>query len=223
MNETIREILERPFPADQIRKRRGSYGRELEYVQVHNHIARLNLAFAGDWSFDIVEHQVLEDEVVVIGRLTVGDTTKTAFGGSSITKSKDSGERVSITDDLKSAASDSLKKCSSLLGLGLCQYGAQAGNQAPAVTAPRSPESKETATKANRSTPEGSQVPLRISERQLSAILALARSKGGGEVGVRTGILDRYGAPAEQLTRRQASEVISALNNGGLRVAGGGA
>ena len=56
-------------------------------------------------------------------------------------------------------------------------------------------------------------------------MLALAGAKGEGEVAVRAQILDHFGVPVEQLNRRQASEVISALNNGGLGqgTPGGGA
>ena len=222
MDEKVRQTLEAPFPNEEIRARKGTFGKELAYAEVHSYIARLNLAFAGDWSFDITEHVIQGNEVVVLGKLTAGDIHKSAFGCSTVTTARDSGERVSVGHDLKAAASDALKKCCSLLGLGLHLYGAQASDQAPAVTVTRAPESKETPPTASRSTPEGNQAPLRISERQLSAILALAKSKGEGEVGVRTRILDLYGSPAEQLTRRQASEVISALNNGGLRAAGGG-
>ena len=216
MDKNIREILEAPFPDEEIRTRKGTFGKELAYAEVHNYIARLNIAFAGDWSFDILEHQVLEDEVVVLGRLSAGGITKTAFGGSSITRAKESGEKVSITDDLKGAASDSLKKCSSLLGLGLCLYGAQAANQDSHTRAPRRSVDVRKGSTPTQDTPEASHSPSRISERQLSAILALAKSKGEGEVSVRTKILDGFGVPVEKLDRRQASEVISALNNGGL-------
>jgi hypothetical protein len=216
MDKNVREILEAPFPNEEIRTRKGTFGKELAYAEVHSYIARLNHAFAGDWSFDITEHTIKDNEVMVLGKLTAGDIHKSAFGCSTITTTRDSGERVSVGHDLKAAASDALKKCCSLLGLGLHLYGAQAGDQAPAVTVARSPESKETPPTASRSTPEGGQAPLRISERQLSAILALAKSKGDGEVAVRTKILDGFGVPIEKLDRRQASEVISALNNGGL-------
>ena len=216
MDESTREVLERPFPAEQIRTRKGSFGKELAYAEVHNYIARLNEAFAGDWSFDIVEHHIYDDEVVVLGRLTAGAVTKTAFGGSSITRAKDTGDRVSISDDLKSAASDSLKKCSSLLGLGLCLYGASASTPDSHTEASRSHENGREGSATTRSTSKGGNGPSRITERQLHAVLSLAESKGDGEVALRTRVLGLYGVPVEQLDRRQASEVISGLNNGGL-------
>ena len=44
------------------------------------------------------------------------------FGSSRLTRSKDTGEVISLADDLKSAATDALKKCSTLLGVGLHLY-----------------------------------------------------------------------------------------------------
>ena len=216
MDESTRKILEEPFPSEQVKPRRGSFGKVLAYAEVHAFIAKLNLAFAGDWSFDIAEHSIYDEEVVVLGRLTAGNVTKSAFGGSSITRAKDSGEKVSITDDLKAAASDSLKKCSSLLGLGLCLYGAQTvATDSPTKAPGRSVDARKGSSEGpgqGRTHSDGSG----ITERQLAAILTLAESKGGGQVGVRTKILDGFGVPIEKLDRRQASEVISALNNGGL-------
>jgi len=144
MDKDTREVLERPFPPEQIRTRKGSFGKELEYTEVHNFIARLNQAFAGDWSFDIVEHRLLDNEVVVLGKLAAGEIHKSAFGCSAITTVRESGENVSLGDDLKAAASDALKKCSSLLGLGLHLYGnLNEADTAPPELEPPSPEELE--------------------------------------------------------------------------------
>ena len=123
MEKNIRETLERPFSRDLIRTRKGSFGQMLKYVEVVHYIRRLNEAFGGDWAFDVVEHRILDAEVVVLGKLAAGGVAKTAFGGSAITVAKESGESVSVSDDLKAAASDALKKCCSLVGVGLELYG----------------------------------------------------------------------------------------------------
>ena len=206
MDEKIRDVLDRPFAPEQIRTRKGTFGKELAYAEVHNYIARLNEAFGGDWSFEIVEHQILEGEVMVLGKLTAGSIHKSAFGCSSITTTRDSGERVSVGHDLKAAASDALKKCCSLLGLGLHLYG-----MVESIPPEKEPSSTVVSTGNGSSSNNGA-----LTERQLKAILALAKSRGEGEVSVRTKILDSFGVPVEKLDRRQASEVISALNNGGL-------
>jgi len=218
MDDKVREILERPFPDDAIRTRKGTFGKELAYAEVHNYIRRLNQAFAGDWSFDVIEHRIMDNEVIVLGRLTVGDIHKTAFGCSAITTARESGEKVSIGDDMKAAASDALKKCSSLLGLGLHLYGL--GGEAQ----PGRGEHTSAVTLPARSRANGSNGKA-LTSRQYGAILALAEKAGYSEAQVKARILDVYGVPVEKLDRRTASEVITELNNpvnGNGRLAQGG-
>jgi hypothetical protein len=79
----------------------------------------------------VVDKQMLEDEVIVEAKLTVrtpgGQTiVKTQFGGAEIKRHASgarSGRPLSVADDYKAAASDALKKCASLLGIGLDLYG----------------------------------------------------------------------------------------------------
>ena len=117
-----RELLERPFEAALIKTRKGAFGQQLSYVEGAEYVRRLNCSFDGRWSFEIVDHQVGKNHVVVVGKLTAGEIVKMAFGGSSITTNNQTGEAVSIADDLKSAATDALKKSASLLGIGLHLY-----------------------------------------------------------------------------------------------------
>ena len=217
MKQDIREILERPFPQEHIRTRKGTFGKDLSYAEISAYIGRLNLAFAGDWSFDIIEHRVMDNEVVVLGRLMAGDIHKTAFGCSAITTTRDSGEKVSLGDDLKAAASDALKKCASLLGLGLHLYGkgedAQPAKGEQAATVPFPGNGNNGKTNGDV-----------LTSRQYSAIMALADKAGYSEGQVKTRILDLYSLPLEKLDRRTASEVITELNNkvnGNGRAAGG--
>jgi hypothetical protein len=54
--------------------------------------------------------------------LTAENVIKTQFGSSQITRAKETGEIISLADDLKAAATDSLKKCATMLGVGLHLY-----------------------------------------------------------------------------------------------------
>ena len=119
-----RELLERPFDPAQIKQRDGNFGKVLDYVEGHAVIQRLNDAFESNWSFEILEHEVLEkvDEVIVLGKLTAENITKSQFGSSQITRARDTGEIISIAGDLKAAATDALKKSASLLGVALHLY-----------------------------------------------------------------------------------------------------
>ena len=105
-----RDILEKEFEPSQIKRRRGHFGEQLDYVETADVIRRLNAAFDGEWSFEIIEHLQMFDEVIVLGKLTAQGISKTQFGSHKITKAKKDGEVINIGYDLKAAASDALKK-----------------------------------------------------------------------------------------------------------------
>lgn len=203
-----KDILCKPFSADQIRQRPGQHGKTLSYVETHAVIARLNEG-CDAWSFEIVKHEVLADEVIVVGKLVADGVVKMAFGGSSVTKDA-SGREVSLADDLKSAASDCLKKCASLLGVALELYGgAPAGpSAAPASTAMATGNDARPGFHARR--PDFGD---RLTSRQLSAIQAVARRKGLSPASVTAMVGERWGKEgAQHLSRKEASDFISELS-----------
>src|SRR5947208_1719539 len=131
LNEAQVDFLLQRTPKNEIKTRQGRGGLQFSYVE-HGYVTeRLNLVFGFNWDFEIVDKQILEDEVIVEARLTVrtpgGQTiVKTQFGGAEIKRHASgarSGKPLSIADDYKAAASDALKKCASLLGIGLDLYG----------------------------------------------------------------------------------------------------
>jgi len=126
-----RQLLETPFNPAQIKHRKGNFNRTLAYVEAPAVISRLNDAFDAAWSFEITEHRILQDEVLVLGRLTAEGIVKTQFGSSQITRKKDTREVISLGDDLKAAATDALKKAATLLGVGLHLYESEASPQKP--------------------------------------------------------------------------------------------
>src|SRR3954447_15482661 len=131
LSEAQVDFLMQRTPKREIKMRAGRGGMQFAYVE-HGYVTeRLNLVFGFNWDFEIRDKQILDDEVIVEARLTVrtpgGQTiVKTQFGGADI-KCHNSGARsgkpLSIADDYKAAASDALKKCASLLGIGLDLYG----------------------------------------------------------------------------------------------------
>ncbi|MDQ3929068.1 MAG: RAD52 family DNA repair protein [Chloroflexota bacterium] len=131
LNEAQVDFLLQRTPRHEIKYRQGRGGLQFAYVE-HGYVTeRLNMVFGFNWDFEVVDKQILEDEVIVEAKLTVrtpgGQTiVKTQFGGADI-KRHASGNRngrpLSIADDFKAAASDALKKCASLLGIGLDLYG----------------------------------------------------------------------------------------------------
>jgi hypothetical protein len=101
-------------------------GVELEYVTGEQVTTRLNdeLGFL-NWSFRVLEHGIHAeaDECWVLGELTVTLDGRTVnrqqFGSQKVKRSRASGTPMDIGFDLKGAATDALKKCASLVGVGL--------------------------------------------------------------------------------------------------------
>lgn len=117
-----RELLEKPFSPEEIKQRVGNFGQTLDYIAGHSVIQRLNDVFDGQWSFQVESHEILEAEVIVLGKLTAEGISKTQFGSSTVTRAKSSGDIISLADDLKAASTDSLKKCATMFGVGLHIY-----------------------------------------------------------------------------------------------------
>ena len=82
MELVVREILEREFEPELIKKRKGRGDLILDYLETATVIRRLNEAFKSDWSFRILEHGVdTEAQAVwVKGELTAMNLIKQQFG-----------------------------------------------------------------------------------------------------------------------------------------------
>lgn len=195
-----KDILTRPFPPELIKQRQGQGGKTLSYVETHAVIARLNEG-CDAWSFEVVEHTVLDDEVIVVGKLNADGVVKMAFGGSSITRDRD-GRPLSIADDLKSAASDAIKKSASLLGVGLELYGGAAVELPPT----------RTMTTTTKREPAPASPGDRLTGKQFSAITSIAR-RHNIERDHLTGMLEERFKKTDlgHLSRREASALLSEL------------
>ena len=195
-----RQLLEKPFEPFQIKQRQGNFGDVLGYVEGPTIIQRLNDAFEAEWTFEIADHKVFEDEVMVLGKLTHAGITKMQFGKSRLTRSRQDNTVLSLGDDLKAAATDALKKCATLFGVGLHLY--LDDNDKP-VENTKEPAADRAPTTGN---PNG-----RITARQLSAIFAIARGRGMTNQDVRSFTKEIFGKLPDFLTRREASAVIDQL------------
>jgi len=109
-------ILTEPFDKSDVKQRKGPGGKMLSYIDTPLVIERLNEAFAGDWSFRIVSHEITDTEVVVLAEIEAAGIVKQQFG------SKGRENNVPLGDTAKAAASDCLKKCATLLGVALELY-----------------------------------------------------------------------------------------------------
>lgn len=231
MHPEQKAALEAPFSPLEVKQREGNFGQMLDYVEGASVIRRLNEALDGDWSFEIVEHLIREEssEVIVVGKLRVGDIVKVHFGSSKITRQRGTGETVSLGDDLKAAATDALKKCATLLGVALYLY--NGSHQAESVSIPATTESPASgvtpASPQQPATPAtpisqrgaGSSSNARLSARQHQLILKLsAEARISGEE-LKRHCQQSYGRTLDFLTKTDASKLIESLLSGQLKAA----
>ena len=209
-----RTLLEKPFSPEQIKQRAGSFGKSLAYVEGHAVIQRLNDAFDGQWSFEITSHEVTENEVIILGKLTFGTLVKAQFGSSQVTRVRDTGEILSLADDLKAAATDALKKAATLFGVGLHLYAGKSVNRGagskPGSPPPVHPDMKlvDDHTANGNSSGNGNG---RLSQRQHSFLLSLADERGISRNDLNQMSLERFAVAVDFLSRSDASSFIGEL------------
>jgi hypothetical protein len=231
-----RQLLERPFEPAQIRQRKGRNG-VLDYVEGHSVIQRLNEALEGQWSFEIAHHEIREEEVLVLAKLTAEGITKMNFGVSQVTRERESGALVSLGDDLKAAGTDALKKCATFFGVGLHLYAekplAGRGPAARSVAAPLrpAPEPRSPAkVPANGTRPKPAGQPGNgrptnghaggsITPRQLDAIWKVGQAKGLDPNAVEHMSLRVFNRKPDALTHEEGAALIKELSNLKRRVA----
>ena len=212
-----RQILEKPFDQNQIKQREGNFGKTLDYIEGHAVIQRLNDAFDADWSFSIIRHDVLNDtdEVIVLGELKAGSVVKTQFGSSRITRARESGEIVSLADDLKAAATDALKKAATLLGVGLHLYRndlLQPRNREPVYQNNGfKRESNGNGGNGPGYNRHGQNGNGRLSSKQYNYILTLAKDRGITRSEINNQCLEAFNVVLEHISKRDASSMIEGL------------
>lgn len=232
-----RELLEKPFGPEQIKRREGNFGRTLDYISGADIIQRLNDAFDAEWSFRIILHEIIKeaDEVFVLGELKACDIVKTQFGSSKITRARESGEMISLADDLKSAATDALKKAATLLGVGLHLYNDKGEDIRPRdqkghVKVGFDPvEGLPNVYKPNYSVHDnhGDEHPTgngngngngyknrQLSMKQYNYIKSLGKKTGYDYTALTRMCLDIFGTKIEGLSTSDASHLIAHLQNG---------
>lgn len=202
-----REILERPFDKEQIKQRKGNFGDTIDYIETHAVIQRLNDAFDGQWSFEVLNQENTGTQVIVLGKLTAEGISKCQFGCSNITFNSKTGEVISLGDDWKAAASDALKKCATLFGVGLHLYGAGKEEQ-----------SQETRGMTEKSRPKGNAT---ITKEQLAIIKKLRTELGWAPEQVQDKAKEMFGTDkVDTLNPTMASALIAFLQNQNNREGG---
>lgn len=139
ISNTARTVIERPLDQGRVKQRPGRGNMTFDYIPTDYVISLLNEAFDYKWDTKIVEHTQVENHVVVGLELRVWDDAgvpivKQQFGSCEINRG------VGPGDAFKGAASDALKKCATLLGIGLELYNPEeASSTGPSFTPPQRP------------------------------------------------------------------------------------
>lgn len=130
LSPEAKEVITRAIPHEQIKQRDAGFGKKLSYISGSTVIALLNQAFNYRWSFIVKDTQLILSAkkkdgkeqppyIQVLGQLILPDLgvvkeqygTKILIGGAS--------EQEGAA---KAAATDALKKCATLVGIGLELY-----------------------------------------------------------------------------------------------------
>lgn len=125
----LKQILQRT-PKTYIKQRPAKGGGTWDFVTGGYMKKCLNIMFGWDWDFEIIDEKILHGEVIVKGKLTCRSNGKTIikmqFGNKDIVYKKQNADEISkgldkiplsIGNDLKSAATDCLKKCAAEIGI----------------------------------------------------------------------------------------------------------
>lgn len=200
MNTELRQKLERPFDANQVKTRRGPGGKQLSYVAVSAYIKRLNEVFGDGWSFELTSREQFEDHVLVEGRLVAGRVIKSGIGGAELRRHQD-GKVMSLGDAFKSASSDCLKRCARLWGVGLALYGDE-----DEATQRSSPGPSTPIFGAQQSERQG-----RVSRAQLDKLRELVGELGAEWPSFKSWVKSEHGVSVEYASKELASRLIGDL------------
>lgn len=238
---TYDQLAER-FPAS-AHKTKTIGGRDLTYVDGEMVVSRLNevLGFDG-WSFEVIDVTVLEDEVWARGRMTVYTEKRTVIreqaGGQIINRTRGTparpyvpadgdrpeqpavpaqkGQIIELNNDIKGAITDCLKKCATLVGVGLYLYDPQERREVEAEmkaekrggSAPKAPVSGAAPTSSPTT---GTPVPLEPTPLKTKVEL-VADLKKGIEY-ARTLDITWAEPDCARLNRAQIEDMIGALRD----------
>jgi recombination DNA repair RAD52 pathway protein len=121
LNASQLSLILKNTPKQYVHQRPAKGGGNWDYVTGGYVKKCLNLMFGWDWSFEIIDQQIIHKEVVVKGKLTCNSNGKTIikmqFGNKDIIYKKGTEEPLSIGNDMKAAATDCLKKCAAEIGI----------------------------------------------------------------------------------------------------------
>lgn len=111
--------LTKVFDKRLVKQRKGGGGMMLSYYSTATIIRRLNEVWQDKWAYEVKDTKQTSTAILCLGKLTSPDgISKEQWGSGDIR-----GKNPNAGDVHKTAASDALKKCATLFGVGLELYG----------------------------------------------------------------------------------------------------
>jgi len=158
-------------------------------------IERFNNVCGGNWSFRIIEHQVRDSEVIVLGELSAGSVIRQQFGKAVITFDTDPTAVQGLYEHLVKAADDALVQCAYLFGI-------------KHETEQQQQEKPTPQSSSNKSSNNNGNGDRKLTNRQLAAIFGMGKANGLGQKEVIDLTTNRFGREPLELTVSEASELI---------------
>jgi len=128
MGEINYEVLQRPFPREAIKQRKGGNGKYLNYVEAHTVIRRIIEATGNDFNFRVLNVDFRDGLILATVEMELAGSKRQHVGTQRMNGGMDD-------DVVKAAISDGFKKAATLFGVALELY-CPDSETAPAV-APR--------------------------------------------------------------------------------------
>lgn len=209
-SKTTYERLIEKFPEKYLKRRILNEGtreeKVVEYIGGDKVVERLNEVFGVvNWNF-IVSDRIIDIDIghiAILGRLVVvedGKETVKEQWGSSVIDTYSNGRVVCLGDNIKAATTDALKKCATLVGVGLYLYDSESMKFPDMNCATPVGKEKENTVECLRNS-----VNKKASKAQVSTIIKIIKENDISE----TEVKERYGVENfSEMSNSSASEFI---------------
>jgi hypothetical protein len=122
-----KEVLEKLYAPLPVKERDGAAGKKFKYVASEAVIDRMNKVFEGNWSVEILDREVMQDQILIKARVTVRDSgnfnySQEAYASHPLAKYTDgpkAGQIIDAGNSFRSATSKAIKAAVARWGVGL--------------------------------------------------------------------------------------------------------
>lgn len=122
-----KEVLDKLYAPLPVKERDGAAGKKFKYVASEAVIDRMNRVFEGNWSVEILDREVMQDQILIKVRVTIKDSgnfnhAQEAYASHPLAKYTDgpkAGQIIDAGNSFRSATSKAIKAAVARWGVGL--------------------------------------------------------------------------------------------------------